>query len=147
MSDFERYRRQRQRYERKKALAVDELAIEIENSMETHGVAQAIHESAEQGRDDMAICFARMRLENRGRYDKEVLDDVEQQLRDAALRPDGNPFLKRAIREDRGHVGALFESYAERPPGLRERVEEALARPQSFGERVATDPDAQDREL
>ena len=44
------------------------------------------------------------------------------------------------MREDRKGVHALFESFAEDPSRLAGRVKKALERPESFGERIATDP-------
>ena len=81
MSDFEKYRAQKQRYAHAIGRMADEAAMVVEGHLEDSGFTAELHEVAEQSKDDIAIWAGRQRAELRGDYDKEVLDRIEAELR------------------------------------------------------------------
>lgn len=150
MSDFERYRAQRQRYERLKRLAADELSMEIERGMEEEGVTLALHETAEREKDKIALYFGRQRAALRADYDPQTLETVTNQLtHDADHEGLEGDVVRHALRVDRNRAHALIESRATRPEDLLARVRASMPG-RTLGEHWATDdylrgPDAPER--
>lgn len=139
MSDFEKYRKHRRRYERLKHLAADECAMLIEQGMEEEGMTLAIHETAEREKDKIALHFGQQRAALRGDYEPEMLEKITNLLtQDVDHEGCEGDVVRHAIRQDRNKSHALIESWASRPQDMASRVRASMPG-RTRGEHWATD--------